>query len=185
MHSLQANTSVPIKIKITNPIKLGSSDKSIKTYIQEMNNLAKKIIGVGGNYPQGNVVNVSLSDLNGVVEAFKELLEALLNFSSVYNPKTFFVTSLTGNTLKAFLEAYDKLNDQGVRNAVFRKFGVQPLIDFSQNIGQREYVIYGYRDTSLGRYITNLNKMANVFLHDFKTEIIQLESDTERFRILT
>jgi hypothetical protein len=180
VHSLQTNASIPIRLKVTDPMKVGLSDKTVKTYVQEMNNLAKKVISAGGGHPPESASNVPLNNLNQVIETFKELLEALVNFTSVYNPKTFFVTSLTGNTLKAFLEAYEKLNNQEVMNAVFKRFGVQTLVDFSQRTGQKEFNIVGYTDVSLGRHITNLDKLAYDFLRDFKTNILQLESDIEK-----
>ncbi|EWG06534.1 MAG: hypothetical protein ASUL_08984 [Candidatus Aramenus sulfurataquae] len=173
VHSVKTNVFVPIRLKVTKGFKSSS--------VQEMNNLAKKIISAGGVHPPESVSRVPLNNLNQVIETFKELLEALVNFASVYNPKTFFVTTLTGSTLKAFLEAYDKLNNKEVMNAVFKRFGVQTLVDFSQLTGQKEFNIVGYTNVSLGRHITSLDKLAYDFLRDFKTmtSILYLESNIE------
>nr|MCL7344834.1 hypothetical protein [Candidatus Aramenus sulfurataquae] len=180
VQSLQTNVFIPIRLKVTEPMEVGYSDKTVEDYVQDMNNLAKKIISAGGGHLPESVPSVSLSNLNQVIETFKELLEALVNFTSIYNPKTFFVTSLTGNTLKAFLEAYEKLNNPKVMNAVFKRFGVQTLVDFSQRTGHKEFNIVGYNDNSLGRHITNLDKLAYDFLRDFETNILRLESDIEK-----
>ncbi|EWG06413.1 MAG: hypothetical protein ASUL_09724, partial [Candidatus Aramenus sulfurataquae] len=96
VHSVKTNASIPIRLKVTDPMKVGYSDKTVEDYVQEMNNLVKKIISAGGGRLPESVPSVSLSNLNQVIETFKELLEALVNFTSVYNPKTFFVTTLTG-----------------------------------------------------------------------------------------
>lgn len=175
LQSLQLGTSIVARLISKKPMEMRLS-KSIKDYIREINDLSKRIIISSGFRPR-EVERVSLSDLNGVFNTFKELLESLARFSSVYNPRTFFITSLTGDILKAFLEAYDKLNDKSIRNSVFRKFGVVPLRMF---LNDERYTIYGYTDNSLGRYITDLDKQAYDFLRNFRSEFIRLDGNIEK-----
>ncbi|MCY0860704.1 MAG: hypothetical protein OWQ54_09800 [Sulfolobaceae archaeon] len=170
LQSLQLNTPIPIKLIRTEPVEVGL--RTVRDYIQAMNDLARRIVISSNFTPAMELENVSLSDLNGVLNTFKELVESLINFSSVYNPRTFFITSLTGNILKAFLEAYDKLNDENVRNSVFKRFGVIRLADFLRD---EKYAIYGYTVNSLGRHITELDKMVYVFLRKFYSEYISLD----------
>ncbi|QKR00831.1 hypothetical protein GWK48_10950 [Metallosphaera tengchongensis] len=174
LQSLQLNTPISIRLMVTEPIKVGSSHKSIRDYVKDMNDLARRTIISSGFTPSREVENVSLGDLDRVLNTFKELFESLVNFSSVYNPRTFFITSLTGDTFKAFLEAYGKLNNENVRDRVFRRFGVVRLADFLRD---EKYAIFGYANNSLGRYITELEKMVYDFLHKFKPEFIRMDRD--------
>jgi hypothetical protein len=110
---------------------------------------------------------VNLSDPEGVINSLKNLFQSALNFSAVYNPRTFFVTSLRGNILKAFFEAYSKLKDDEARKNLFSLFGVELIIDFFNNQNQ-DYKIYGFKENSIGYEITNLDVEVYNMLKDIE-----------------
>jgi hypothetical protein len=113
---------------------------------------------------------VNLSDPEGVINSLKNLFQSALNFSAVYNPKTFFITSLRGNIYKAFLKAYSKLKDEEVRKNLFSLFGVDLIIDYFNNQNQ-DYKIYGFKENSIGYEITNLD-----------VEVYNMLKDIEKYR---
>jgi hypothetical protein len=113
---------------------------------------------------------VNLSDPEGVINSLRNLFQVALNFSAVYNPRTFFVISLRGNIYKAFLEAYSKLKDEEVRKNLFSLFGVDLIIDYFNNQNQ-DYKIYGFKENSIGYEITNLD-----------VEVYNMLKDIEKYR---
>jgi hypothetical protein len=113
---------------------------------------------------------VNLSNPEGVINSLRNLFQVALNFSAVYNPRTFFVISLRGNIYKAFLEAYSKLKDEEVRKNLFSLFGVDLIIDYFNNQNQ-DYKIYGFKENSIGYEIINLD-----------VEVYNMLKDIEKYR---
>ncbi|QIW24536.1 hypothetical protein EWF20_10575 [Sulfolobus sp. S-194] len=100
------------------------------------------------NITKPNVSFPTLTDYKSVLESLREFAEVSLNFLSVYNPRTFFITSLRGSTLKAFKIAYPRLDKE-----IFNLFGVSPVWSFSY-LNNRDYEIWGYNDIVSGNYET-------------------------------
>jgi len=140
------------------------------SYVKSINMRTKKIIDTlksRFNLPDISYDKVNLSDPEGVINALRNLFQSALNFSAVYNPKTFFITSLRGNIFKAFLEAYSKLKDDEVRKNLFSLFGVDLIIDYFNNQNQ-DYKIYGFIENSIGYEITNLDVEVYNMLKDIE-----------------
>jgi hypothetical protein len=150
------------------------------SYVKSINMRAEKIIDTlkpRFNLPDISYDKVNLNDPEGVINLLKEFFQSAINFSAVYNPKTFFIISLRGNIYKAFLEAYSKLKDKEVRKNLFSLFGVDLMIDYFNNQNQ-DYKIYGFKENSIGYEITNLDvKVYNMlkYMEDYKFgDIIQI-----------
>jgi hypothetical protein len=139
---------------------------SIKMRVEKIINTLKSRFGlIDKSYDK-----VNLNDPEGVINSFKEFFQSALNFSAVYNPKTFFIISLRGNIYKAFLEAYGKLKDDKVRENLFSIFGVDLMIDYFNNQIQ-DYKIYGFKENSIGYEITKLDM-----------EVYNMLKDIERYK---
>jgi len=162
--NLKVETFVEFNKNIT------SLTSSFYSYVKSISMRTKKIIDtlksrfnlIGISYDK-----VNLSDPEGVINSLKNLFQSALNFSAVYNPRTFFVTSLRGNILKAFFEAYSKLKDDEARKNLFSLFGVELIIDFFNNQNQ-DYKIYGFKENSIGYEITNLDVEVYNMLKDIE-----------------
>ena len=112
------NLKVKTFVKFNNEI----TRSPFYSYVSSINMLAGKIIQTlksRFNLPDISYDKVNLNDPEGVINSLKEFFQSALNFSAVYNPKTFFIISLRGNIYKAFLEAYSKLKDDEVRKIYF------------------------------------------------------------------
>jgi hypothetical protein len=149
-------------------------------YIKSINMRAKKIIDTlksRFNLPDMSYDKVNLNDPEGVINSLRNLFQSALNFSAVYNPKTFFIISLRGNIYKAFLEAYSKLKDEEVRKNLFSLFGVELIIDYFNNQSQ-DYKIYGFKENSIGYEIAKLDMEVYNMLKDMEKygfgDIIQI-----------
>jgi hypothetical protein len=149
------------------------------SYVKSISMRTKKIIDTlksRFNLPDISYDKVNLSDPEGVINSLRNLFQSALNFSAVYNPKTFFITSLRGNIYKAFLEAYSKLKDDEARKNLFSLFGVDLIIDYFNNQNQ-DYKIYGFRENSIGYEITNLDvEVYNMLkgIENYVGDIIQI-----------
>ena len=162
--NLKVETFVEFNKNIT------SLTSSFYSYVKSISMRTKKIIDtlksrfnlIGISYDK-----VNLSDPESVINSLKNLFQSALNFSAVYNPRTFFVTSLRGNILIAFFEAYSKLKDDEARKNLFSLFGVELIIDFFNNQNQ-DYKIYGFKENSIGYEITNLDVEVYNMLKDIE-----------------
>ncbi|MBB5254039.1 hypothetical protein [Sulfurisphaera ohwakuensis] len=134
---------------VISAIKVG---ENINVPIQfEENELYKKVLNIYSNLDfilntkgisKPNVSSPPITDYRSVLETLKEFEETSLSFLSIYNPKTFFVTSLRGTTLKAFKLAYPKFNEE-----IMKLFGLSKILEISYLPDQKkEYTIWGYAD---------------------------------------
>jgi hypothetical protein len=119
------------------------------------------------NFSDISYDKVNLNYPEGVINLLKEFFQSALNFSAVYNPKTFFIISLRGNIYKAFLEAYSKLKESKVRENLFSLFGVDLMIDYFNNQNQN-YKIYGFKENSIGYEIAKLDMEVYNMLKDME-----------------
>jgi hypothetical protein len=140
------------------------------SHVSSINMLAGKIIQTlkfRFNFSDISYDKVNLNYPEGVINLLKEFFQSVLNFSAVYNPKTFFIISLRGNIYKAFLEAYSKLKESKVRENLFSLFGVDLMIDYFNNQNQN-YKIYGFKENSIGYEIAKLDMEVYNMLKDME-----------------
>ncbi|BCU68853.1 hypothetical protein [Stygiolobus caldivivus] len=133
-------SAIKVGESINVPVHFSEND-IYKTLLNIYSNLDFILSAKGISKP--NVSPPSLTDYRNVLETLNEFVETSSSFLSIYNPKTFFVTSLRGTTLKALRLAYPKLNEE-----IMKMFGLSKILEISYLPDpKKEYTIWGYANT--------------------------------------